>query len=318
MGYKKKTIILAVIAVVLTALYIFYNLTGNIGYILPRRIIKVIAIIITGGAIAFSTTIFMTITNNRILTPSVLGLDSLYLLTQTMIIFILGSKSLVMMNSNINYLLSIGVMVLFSLILYRLLFRGEGNNIYFLLLIGMILGTFFQSFTSFMQELIDPNEFMIAQDKMFASINNVNSDLVYLSIILIIVITLYFLRFYKYLDVLALGKDHAVNLGVPYDSVVKQLLVIVAMLISISTALIGPITFLGLLVVNIAHEFLKTFRHLYLILGSMFLSIIALVGGQLIAERILAFQTPISVIINFVGGIYFIYLLLKENKSWYE
>ncbi|MBU5467566.1 iron chelate uptake ABC transporter family permease subunit [Virgibacillus sp. MSJ-26] len=316
MGYKKKTIILAVIAVVLTALYIFYNLTGNIGYILPRRIIKVIAIIITGGAIAFSTTIFMTITNNRILTPSVLGLDSLYLLTQTMIIFILGSKSLVMMNSNINYLLSIGVMVLFSLILYRLLFRGEGNNIYFLLLIGMILGTFFQSFTSFMQVLIDPNEFMIAQDKMFASINNVNSDLVYLSIILIIVITLYFLRFYKYLDVLALGKDHAVNLGVPYDSVVKQLLVIVAMLISISTALIGPITFLGLLVVNIAHEFLKTFRHLYLILGSMFLSIIALVGGQLIAERILAFQTPISVIINFVGGIYFIYLLLKENKSW--
>jgi len=316
MGYKKKTIILAVIAVVLTALYIFYNLTGNIGYILPRRIIKVIAIIITGGAIAFSTTIFMTITNNRILTPSVLGLDSLYLLTQTMIIFILGSKSLVMMNSNINYLLSIGVMVLFSLILYRLLFRGEGNNIYFLLLIGMILGTFFQSFTSFMQVLIDPNEFMIAQDKMFASINNVNSDLVYLSIILVIVITLYFLRFYKYLDVLALGKDHAVNLGVPYDSVVKQLLVIVAMLISISTALIGPITFLGLLVVNIAHEFLKTFRHLYLILGSMFLSIIALVGGQLIAERILAFQTPISVIINFVGGIYFIYLLLKENKSW--
>jgi len=316
MGYKKKTIILAVIAVILTIIYVTYDLTGNVSYILPRRVIKVVAIILTGGAIAFSTTIFMTITNNRILTPSVLGLDSLYLLTQTMIIFILGSKSLVMMNSNINYLLSIGVMVLFSLILYRLLFRGEGNNIYFLLLIGMILGTFFQSFTSFMQVLIDPNEFMIAQDKMFASINNVNSDLVYLSIILIIVVTIYFLRFYKYLDVLALGKDHAVNLGVPYDAVVKRLLVIVAILISISTALIGPITFLGLLVVNIAHEFLKTFRHLYLILGSMFLSIIALVGGQLIAERIFAFQTPISVIINFVGGIYFIYLLLKENKSW--
>src|SRR5690625_7056188 len=87
------------------------------------------------------------------------------------------------------------------------------------------------------------------------------------------------------------------------------------MLISISTALIGPITFLGLLVVNIAHEFLKTFRHLYLILGSMFLSIIALVGGQLIAERILAYQTPISVIIIFVGGIYFLYLMLKDRKS---
>jgi|SRR5699024_8931053 len=316
MDYKKKTFILIGITIALSLLYIFYNLTGNISYILPRRIIKVVAIVLTGGAIAFSTTIFMTITNNRILTPSIMGLDSLYLLTQTFIIFIFGSRSLVLMNSNINYLLSIGIMVVFSLLFYQLLFRGEGNNIYFLLLIGMICGTFFSSFTEFMQVLIDPNEFMIAQDKMFASINNVNTNLVYLSIGLIIVVCIYFLRFYKYLDVLALGKDHATNLGVPYDYVVKRLLIIVAILISIATALIGPITFLGLLVVNITYEFLKTYRHSYLIIASVCISIIALVGGQIIVERIFSFQTTISVIINFVGGIYFIYLLLKENRSW--
>src|SRR5690625_5213411 len=316
MGYRKKTVILAALAVTFAGLYIFYDLSGNIGYILPRRIIKVVAIILTGGAIAFSTTIFMTITNNRILTPSVLGLDSLYLLTQTVIIFLFGSKSLIMMSSNLNYLVSIGIMILFSLLLYRLLFRGEKNNIYFLLLIGMILGTFFESFTSFMQVLIDPNEFMVAQDRMFASINNVNTDLVYLSIVLVIIVTLYFIRFYKYLDVLSLGKDDAINLGVPYDYVVKRLLIIVAILISIATALIGPITFLGLLVVNVAYEFLKTYRHFYLIIGSMLISVIALLGGQFIVEKVFTFQTTISVIINFVGGIYFIYLLLKENKSW--
>ncbi|WP_330949365.1 iron chelate uptake ABC transporter family permease subunit [Virgibacillus sp. MG-45] len=316
MGYRKKTIILAVIALLLAILFIFYDLHGNIDYILPRRVIKVVAIILTGGAIAFSTAIFMTITNNRILTPSVLGLDSLYLLIQTIIIFVFGSRSLVMMNSNVNYLVSIGFMVLFSLVLYQLLFKGEKNNIYFLLLIGMILGTFFGSFTSFMQVLIDPNEFMVAQDKMFASINNVNTNLVYLSMALIIGVTLYFLRFYKYLDVLALGKDHAVNLGVPYDRVVKHLLIVVAVLISIATALIGPITFLGLLVVNLAYEFLKTYRHFYLIVGSMLISIIALLGGQFIVEKVFTFVTTISVIINFVGGVYFIYLLLKENKSW--
>jgi len=316
MGYKKKTITLAVIALLLAILYIFYDLTGNIDYILPRRIIKVVAIILTGGAIAFSTTIFMTITNNRILTPSIMGIDSLYLLTQTFIIFIFGSKSLLMMNSNINYLLSIGVMVLFSLLFYRLLFKGEDNNIYFLLLIGMILGTFFSSFTSFMQVLIDPNEFMVAQDRMFASVNNVNTNLVYLSIILMVIVVLYFIRFYKYLDVLALGKDHATNLGVPYHYVVKRLLIIVAIMISIATALIGPITFLGLLVVNIAYEFIKTYRHFYIILGSILISVIALLGGQFIVEKVFTFQTTLSVIINFVGGIYFIYLLLKENKSW--
>ena len=316
MGYKKKTIILAIIALLLTLLYVFYQLTGNIGYILPRRIIKIVAILLTGGAIAFSTTLFMTITNNRILTPSIMGIDSLYLLTQTFIIYMFGSNSLIMMNSNLNYLISISVMVVFSLLFYRLLFKGENNNIYFLLLIGMILGTFFSSFTSFMQVLIDPNEFMIAQDKMFASINNVNTNLVYLSIGLMIIVVVYFIRFYKYLDVLALGKDHATNLGVPYDYVVKRLLIIVAVLISISTALVGPITFLGLLVVNIAHEFMKTYRHIYIILGSVLIAIIALVGGQFIVEKVFVFQTTVSVIINFVGGVYFIYLLLKENKSW--
>src|SRR5699024_11744469 len=145
MGYKKKTLALGIIALLLSLLYIFYDLTGNIGYILPKRIIKVVAIILTGGAIAFSTTIFMTITNNRILTPSVMGLDSIYMLTQTIMLFLLGANSLVMMNSNVNYLISIFAMVIFALFFFRLLFKGEGNNIYYLLLIGMILGTFFSS-----------------------------------------------------------------------------------------------------------------------------------------------------------------------------
>ena len=123
MDYKKKTYILLGLALLLSVLYVVFKLSGNIGYILPRRIIKVVAIVLTGGAIAFSTTIFMTITNNRILTPSIMGLDSLYMLTQTFIIFVFGSRSLVLMNSNINYLLSIGIMVLFSLLFYQLLFK---------------------------------------------------------------------------------------------------------------------------------------------------------------------------------------------------
>src|SRR5699024_12293785 len=138
---------------------------------------------------------------------------------------------------------------------------------------------------SYMQIIIDSNEYMVAQNNIFAIVNNVNTSLFYLSIILIVLVVLYYIRFHRYLDVLSLGKDLATNLGVPYNYVVKRLLIIVAILISISTALIGPITFLGLLVVNIAHEFMKTYRHVYIILGAVLLSIIALVGGQFIVER---------------------------------
>lgn len=317
MGYKCKLAILAALALVLIVLFMVVGANGNWDYILPSRGKKLFAIVLTGAAIAFATMVFQTLTNNRILTPSILGLDSLYMLLQTSFIFFLGSTSQALLNRELNFLLSVVMMVFFSFILYKLLFKREGpNDIYFLLLIGIICGTFFSSLSSFMQMVIDPNEFMTIQDRMFASFNNVNTDILGLSTLLLFLCSLYFLRFSKYLDILSLGRDHAVNLGVPYDHVVKRLLVIIFILIAIATALVGPITFLGLLVANVAHEFLKTYKHGILIIGSILISIIALVGGQFIVERIFTFSTTVSVIINFVGGIYFIYLLLRRNKEW--
>ncbi|AOZ93105.1 iron chelate uptake ABC transporter family permease subunit [Paenibacillus crassostreae] len=313
---KAKLSILLLIVVALITLFLLYETGGHWDYVIPRRAKKILAMILTGSAIAFATIIFQTITNNRILTPSILGLDSLYMLFQTFIIFVFGSTTLTSTDRNINFIISVVLMIGFSGVFYKLLFRKEGqSNIYFLLLIGMVLGTFFGSISTFMEVLIDPNEFLMLQDKMFASFNNVNTDLLIISIVAIIGVTFYFMKFTKYLDVISLGRDHAINLGVNYDYVVKRLLVVVAILMSIATALVGPITFLGLLVVNVAHQFLKTYKHKYLIFGSILISIIALIGGQFIVEKVFTFSTTLSVIINFVGGVYFIYLLLKENKS---
>ncbi|MDO6654760.1 iron chelate uptake ABC transporter family permease subunit [Anaerobacillus sp. 1_MG-2023] len=315
MSKRMKNSLLFVLSLLLISAFLLIDLGGNVGYILPRRAIKIVAIIVTGSAIAFSTVIFQTITNNRILTPSIIGLDSLYMLIQTVIIFLFGSMNILILNKNINFLLSVFLMMVFASLLFKLLFRKEGQNIYFLLLIGLIFGTLFGSLSSFMEMLIDPNEFQVVQDRMFASFNNVNTDVLIVSIAAFVIVLVYAWKYIKYLDVLSLGRDHAVNLGVDYDHIVKRLLIVISILVSISTALVGPITFLGLLVVNVAHEFLKTYRHSYLISGSIFMSVIALVGGQLIVERVFTFSTSISVIINFIGGVYFIYLLLKERKS---
>ncbi|GEL77612.1 iron chelate uptake ABC transporter family permease subunit [Tenuibacillus multivorans] len=314
MRNRTKLITLLIIAILLIVVFLFTDLGSNLDYVLPKRTMKIIAIILTGSAIAFSTVVFQTITNNRILTPSIIGLDSLYLLIQTFIIFVFGSTHMTLMNQHVNFVISVGLMIVFALLLYHFLFKKEDQNIYFLLLIGLIFGTFFNSLSDFMQVLIDPNEFLVVQDRMFASFNNVNTELLLIAFVGIVLATLYFLKFTKYLDVLSLGKEHAINLGVDYDRVVKQLFVVIAILISIATVLVGPITFLGLLVANVAYQFLKTYRHSVLILGAILISIIALVSGQLIVERVFTFSTTISVIINFVGGVYFIYLLLKESR----
>lgn len=315
MRNSTKLIILSVLALLFCSLYLFQGLNGSYDYALPRRGIKVLAMAMTGVAIAYSTVIFQTITHNRILTPSIMGFDSLYILLQTVVIFTLGSSHIIIVNKHINFMLSVSAMVIFALLLYQFLFKSGGKPIYFLLLVGIIVGTFFGSISTFLQVLIDPNEFLSVQDKMFASFNNISSEIVWWALAIILLAIIIGWRYIHDLDVLSLGRDTAINLGVDYDDVVRTILIISTVLIAVSTALVGPITFFGLIVANLSYQFFKTYKHSVLIAGAAIMSIVALVGGQWVVERIFTFSTTLSVIINFVGGIYFIYLLLKESRA---
>lgn len=315
MPYKKKNIFLFILTIIVILLFLFIDLNwANWSYGLNKRLIKISAIIIVGSSIAFSSIIFQTITNNRILTPSILGLDSLYLFVQTLVVFFLGSHKLAMMTKTLDFFISLIIMVGFSGILFKFLFNNEKRNILFLVLTGIVFGTLFRSLSTFMQVLIDPNEFQIIQDKMFANFNNVNSSLLQISFIITAVIFLYLIKYLRIFDVISLGRDHSISLGIDYNKVVKKSLFLICILVSISTALTGPITFLGIIITNLSYEFLKTYQHKYLITCSVLISIITLILGQFLVERVFNFHSTISIIINFVGGIYFIYLLLKEKK----
>lgn len=315
MRRHKVLYILFLLVVVCSVLFLVYGLNPNsYQYALSRRIPKLIAIAMTGSGVAVSSVIFQTVTNNRILTPSVLGLDSLYNLFQTLIVFSLGSLNVALMGSNLNFLIAGGLMIIFSLFLFKMMFRRENTNLFFLLMIGMIFGTLFSSLSSFMQMVMDPNEFLIVQNKMFASFNNVKSSLLGISTITMGLTLFWVLKDAKKLDVIALGKEQAINLGIDYDRMVRKMLVAVAILVSVSTALVGPITFLGILVTNLAYQMIKDYRHSIVIPTSILLSLLALIGGQFLVERVFQFNTTIGVIINFVGGLYFIYILLKEER----
>lgn len=312
---KRSIIILSVLVLVLVISFLFIGVNSiNFKYALYRRIPKIYAMILTGGAIGFSSLIFQTVTNNRILTPSILGIDSLYVLLQTTVVFLLGSSSVIISNGNINFIITIASMLLFSSLMYKFIFKKGSKNIFTLLLVGVVCGTLFESLTTFMQVLIDPVEFQVVQDKMQASFNNVNTDLLFISSIVIIICIGYVYDYLKILDVMALGRDEAINLGVDYDKMVKKILIVVVLLTSVATALVGPITFLGLLVVNIARQLIVTYKHSVLGISTILISVIALIGGQLLVEQLMDFGVSVSVIINFIGGIYFIYLVMKERN----
>ncbi|USK59422.1 iron chelate uptake ABC transporter family permease subunit [Peribacillus asahii] len=310
-----KLIFLAVLAIICILLYGFYDIKGGFDYAFPKRMVRVTAMVVTGVAIAYSTVVFQTITHNRILTPSVMGLDSMYEVVQTLIYFFAGSLSVWVLNKYLNFGAAIIAMVLFALILYRFLFRADKHPIYLLLLIGMILGTLLGSLVTFLQVLIDPVEYLSLQTRLFASFTNVNSDLLYIAIGILFLAFIYGYRIMGKLDVMSLGRENAINLGINYDRLVMNILILSSVLIATSTALVGPITFFGLIVANLSYQYLVTYKHSVLILGASLISIIALVGGQFLIEHIFELRTTLSVIINFIGGIYFIYLLLKESRS---
>lgn len=314
---NKKVLLISVVLIgIFSVLFLTYGVNFKfIDYALSLRVPKLMAIFLTGFCIAVSSVIFQTIVNNNILTPSVLGLDSLYVLLQTTVVFMVGVDSILIRDKNLNFIVSVLGMIVLSFVLYKVLFEKNGNNIFFMLLVGMIFGTLFSSLSNFMQIMIDPNEFDALQSRINASFLTVNIDIIRISAVMIVISVIAMYKDFKYLDVMSLGKDQAINLGVDYDRLVKKLMIFIAILVSISTALVGPITFLGLLVVNLSRQLVTTYKHSYLILSAILISILTLIAGQFFVERIFSFTTTIATIINFVGGIYFIYLLLKESNN---
>ncbi|NLB19721.1 MAG: iron chelate uptake ABC transporter family permease subunit [Clostridium sp.] len=312
---KKRLFILLALLILGIYLFLFMGLNPqSYQYALSRRIPKVLAMLITGASIAYASLSFQTVTENRILTPSVLGLDAVFIFLQTLMTFFLGSTILAGIGKQVSFLGMVLIMVIFSVGILGTLLKKLSGNIYLLLLVGIISGTLFRSGSSFLQVIIDPNEFLILQGKLFASFNNIDTEVLLMGSILLIVSLAFGMTNLSDMDVLTLGRDQAINLGVSYQKLVDKSLFIGAILISVSTALVGPITFLGILVTNLSRELLKTYKHKELFLGATLVSGIALIYGQLLVERVFTFSAPISVLINFVGGAYFIYLLLKESK----
>ena len=312
---KRKLILMGLILVLGIGLFLGWDLqAGSWSYGLSRRIPKVIAILFTGSAIAVSAQLFQTISGNRILTPSVLGLDALYVFIQTAMVFALGSAAVARLDGRLLFLIAAGAMVIFSVGLLGGVLKRLGGNLYLLLLVGIVTGTLFRSGSSFLQVILDPNEFLIVQGSLFASFNHVNTSILALAGVILGTAMTFALVRHRELDVLALGRDTALNLGLDYGRLIRQGLLLVALLVSVSTALVGPITFLGVLVTNLTREYLRTYRHLYLLLGSMITSGIALIFGQFLVDQVFRFATPVSVLINFAGGLYFITLLLKESQ----
>ncbi len=307
-------LILSILAIISIFLYLFYDINPEIiKFALSLRIPKLLAMILAAICISISTYVFQTIVSNYLITPSLLGMNSLYLLIQTGIVFVLGSSSYLFTNQYISFVFVLIIMSIISIFLYSYLFKKTDYNIVYILLIGTVLSTLFNSMQKSMIRVMDPNEYDSLLNSLVASFSNIKSDLVFIGYILVIVLLICFRKDFKNLDVMSLGKNISINLGIDYDKESQTLLLIVSILVAISTALVGPITFLGLIVVSIVRNIINSFRYNILMTGSAILGIVILLFSQLIIEHIFKYSIPVSVFINIFGGLFFLYLLIKDK-----
>lgn len=311
---NRKLLGIFLLLLVAAGLFMTLGVNGHWDFVLPFRGIKLFALLVVGTAIAVSTMLFQTVSGNRILTPSIMGFDALYVLMQTTLVFTIGGFGYATLDPRLKFFAELVLLLVAALLLFGTLLSRSRQDLHRMVLVGIIFGVLFRSLSSFLQRIIDPNEFAVVQGASFASFNRVDPDLLWVSTALVgfTLIVVWRLRFV--LNVIALGRDNAVNLGVAYNRLVLLILVLVAILVSVSTALVGPVVFFGLLVTSLAHQIMRTHRHELLLPAAAMIAALVLVAGQTVFERILGLQTTLSVVVEFLGGLLFLAILLKGKN----
>ena len=279
---RRKLALLVFLVVVAAAAYLFTDVSfANerlFRYAMKIRIPKLIAMLVTAAAIGGASIVFQSVINNTIVTPCLLGMNSLYTLIHTAVVFVAGSGSFLVVNGNISFAVDLVLMGVAATVIYSYLFRKTNHNILYVLLIGTVLTSFFGSIQSTLVRVMDPNEYDSLLASLVASFSNINSEIIVFAVLLLTVLIFALRRELALLDVLTLGRDQAVNLGVDYDRAIQRLLLGVALCIAIATAMVGPISFLGLIIANLSRQLLKTYRHSQLIAGSALFGMIVLAG----------------------------------------
>ena len=314
----RKLAILALLAVLAAAAYMLVGVRFSSEklflYAMHIRAPKLAAMVITAFAIGGASLVFQSVINNTIVTPCLLGMNSLYTLIHTAVVFFAGSGSLLAVNANASFAVDLVIMAVAATLIYSYFFKKTNHNVLYVLLIGTVLTSFFSSIQSTLVRVMDPNEYDNLLSTLVASFSNINSEIIVFSVIVLAAVIVVLRKDLALLNVLTLGKDQAVNLGVDYDNCIRRLLLGVTLCIAVATAMVGPSSFLGLIIANLSRQLLKTYRHGWLILGSVLFGVIVLVGGQVIVEHVYTYSIPVSVFITVGGGVYFLYLLLTRQR----
>lgn len=288
--------------------------TRKFWLIAQRRADALIAMAIVAVCQAMATVSFHTVTNNRILTPSIMGFESLYVAINTATIFFLGASGLNDARTVPTFLMQMGVMVGLSLVLYSWLLTNRKQNMHAMLLVGVVIGGGLGSLSTFMQRMLTPSEFDVLTARLFGSVNNAETEYYPIAIPIVAIATTLLVLNARKLNVISLGADVSTNLGVNHKAHAIYTLVLVSLLMATTTALVGPMTFLGFLVATLAYQFADTYDHRYIFPMAVGLAFLVLIAAYFLIQHVFSAQGVVSIIIELVGGSVFLFVIMRKGR----
>lgn len=261
-----------------------------------------------------ATVAFQSAVSNRIITPSIMGFEALYVAVQTSAVYLMGVAGVVALTGVPQFALQVVLMVAFSLVLFGWLLSGRYGNIQVMLLVGIIIGGGLRSVSTFMQRLLTPSEFDVLTARLFGSISNAETEYIPYAIVFCVLAGGGLWWNARTLNTVALGKDICLNLGVRHGRQTILTLVMVSVLMATSTALIGPMTFFGFLVATLTYQIAGTHDHRRLFPLGVLVGFVVLAGASFIMDHVFYAQGVVSIIIELVGGTVFLVVILRKGR----
>ncbi|MEM3709765.1 MAG: iron ABC transporter permease [Nitrososphaerales archaeon] len=275
------------------------------------RLPRVIATLFIGAALATSGVSLQTLFRNQLAEPYILGIASGALLGVSIIVA-LGVSQQPFGPYTMSFMAFLGAFL--TTFLVYTTSKAFGLRPISVLLIGLAFSFLLSSIVTFLQYLA-LKDIHIIFSWMMGSFSAIHWS--HIQIMAVIVPLGLFLLFIKVKDLNAilLGEEYAKQLGVDIKKLTQYLIIVVAILVSVSVASAGIIGFVGLVIPHIARLFIgydnKFLMPASALIGASFLALADALSRTIIRPS----ELPIGVVTSMIGAPLFIYLLLKRGRG---
>ncbi|MBN1038367.1 iron ABC transporter permease [Clostridium botulinum] len=294
---------------------------SDVGSVMTQNIIweirlpRVLLGAICGAGLAICGVLMQCVTKNPIAEPYILGISS-GASCGAVFVIVLGGMSSIGINS-VGAGAFVGSLISGILVFVIGTQMGKTTSTTRLVLSGMAISTIFSALTNLLiYSAENSNQAKSALFWTVGSLGGAKWEVLLFPFIILVVVIIGALVMSKSLDILLLGDDSAIILGINIKLIKSIILILATLLTSALVSITGAIGFIGLVVPHICRTITGS-DHKKLIVLSSLIGAIFLIASDIIARGLFPpIEIPIGIITSLVGGPFFLYLISKKNYSF--